>query len=305
MLQALTARPKRWAALTASLTLSLFLLHYFHWDDRALHIWQSSEVSSQQQLEKIWLPDYHAVIENQPISGLAEAETSGLTWNPQTNTLFTVTGQQAMLVELSLSGEILRSVDMQGFHDLEAVTVLGDGRFAVVEERPAKLSIFSLPAQASSINAEDVFSMSLGAARAHNKGFEGIAWDELNQRLLLAKERDPLGLFSLPFTPDTDSKLSKHALQELPSKHIFARDFSGLAIDPRTAHWLVLSDESRMLLEMNEEGETVSFMSFLAGFNGLTRSINQAEGVAIDAQGTIYVVSEPNLFYVFKRKTSD
>ena len=80
------------------------------------------------------------------------------------------------------------------------------------------------------------------------------------------------------------------------------RDFSSLAIDQRTGHLLVLSDESRMLLELDPQGNPVSFISLAMVFNGLTRSIKQAEGVAMDAQGTIYIVSEPNLFYVFKKQ---
>ena len=104
-----------------------------------------------------------------------------------------------------------------------------------------------------------------------------------------------MGCFSLPF-PD-DNNFPK-TLQELPSKHLFVRDMSSLAIDPRTGHMLVLSDESRLLVELDEHGETVSYISLVRGFK---KSINQAEGVAIDEHGTIYLVSEPNLFYVFKK----
>lgn len=77
------------------------------------------------------------------------------------------------------------------------------------------------------------------------------------------------------------------------------RDISGLDLDSRTGHLLVLSDESRMLLELDSRGEPFSFMSFMAGFNGLSQSIGQAEGVAMDGHGKIYVVGEPNLFYRF------
>ncbi|MCP9630896.1 SdiA-regulated domain-containing protein, partial [Rhodopseudomonas palustris] len=80
---------------------------------------------------------------------------------------------------------------------------------------------------------------------------------------------------------------------------------SALSVDPRTGHTLVLSAESHLLLELDEKGEPVSFISLLGGFNGLDSKIPRAEGVAIDDEGTIYMVSEPNLFYVFRKKSGE
>ncbi|MOA68884.1 hypothetical protein D3C78_1967350 [compost metagenome] len=56
-----------------------------------------------------------------------------------------------------------------------------------------------------------------------------------------------------------------------------------------------------MLLELDEKGEQVSFMTLLGGFNGLSKRIPRAEGVAMDEHGTLYIVSEPDLFYRFKK----
>ena len=58
---------------------------------------------------------------------------------------------------------------------------------------------------------------------------------------------------------------------------------------------------ARVLLELDEKGEPVSFISLLGGQSGLESRIPRAEGVAMDEEGTIYMVSEPNLFYVFRK----
>ena len=62
-----------------------------------------------------------------------------------------------------------------------------------------------------------------------------------------------------------------------------------------------MSDESRLVVELDTDGEPVSILSLLRGMHGLKRSVPQAEGVAMDDRGVLYLVSEPNLFYVFSK----
>ena len=93
-------------------------------------------------------------------------------------------------------------------------------------------------------------------------------------------------------------------MEPLPSDELYMRNISALSVDPRTGHSLVLSAQSKLLLEMDEHGQPVSFISLWGGMNGLHDSIPRAEGVAIDENGTIYMVSEPNLFYVFRKDKS-
>ena len=54
-----------------------------------------------------------------------------------------------------------------------------------------------------------------------------------------------------------------------------------------------------MVVEYSPDGQPLSMLGLRRGFHGLQRTIPQAEGLAIDSQRRIYVVSEPNLFYRF------
>jgi len=82
---------------------------------------------------------------------------------------------------------------------------------------------------------------------------------------------------------------------------LFVRDISSLHFDQYRKHLLVLSDESHLLLELSKEGKAISSMSLLAGQHGLKNMIMQAEGMTMDKKGGLYIVSEPNLFYVFRK----
>ncbi|WP_369958537.1 SdiA-regulated domain-containing protein [Pseudomonas benzenivorans] len=285
--------------LLALVVLAAASIDYLQWHKRAYFWFKQQGLSLAERQASIWLPGYRAVLQGKPLAGLEDDETSGLTYHPGSDTLFTVTGKNPQLVELSLDGEVLRRIRLTGFADPEGVELVADGRLAIIDERQRKLTAFDLADDALSIDAADYPAVDLGFADAGNKGFEGIAWDSRRQRVLLGKERSPLGLFSLPF-PGEDGAVG--ALQPVPAPNLFVRDISSLSFDARTGHSLLLSDESQLLLELDGEGEPVSFISLGSGRNGLGRGIEQAEGVAMDAGGAIYIVGEPNLLYVFKRK---
>lgn len=291
-------RTLRYSLLGAALILGGGVLRYLHLDDRA-QLWLSERnLSKGEQADSIWLPGYRAVLQGKPLAGLENDEASDLAYNPVTRTLFTVTGKTPMLVEISREGEVLRRIPLNGFANLEGVAVLENGNVAVTDERRRTLSIFTLDPLTRELDVHDADEFDLGFADSGNKGFEGIAWDPAQGRLLLGKEREPTAMFSLA---SDGSRSLAGELQPLPSYGLGMRNLSALSVDPRTGHVLALSAQSNLLLELDEAGEPVSFISLLGGFNGLESRIPRAEGVAMDEAGDIYMVSEPNLFYVFRR----
>ncbi|NUT75270.1 SdiA-regulated domain-containing protein [Pseudomonas sp. C1C7] len=268
-----------------------------HWDDRGvLWVKERFETTAQKQ-ESIWLPDYHAVIDAKPLPGMEKDEASDVAYDPQTKTLFSVMGKNPFLAELTLQGDVLRKMPLVGWSNPEAVTVLGNGLLAIVDERDHMVTIVKVDATTRELNIADFPKYDLGPSKDQNKAFEAVAWDARNQQLLLGEERPPA-----LFTWKSDGQKLIGDKQKLASDELDIRNLSALAIDPRTGHALVLSADSHLLLELDEKGEQVSFMTLLRGFNGLKNTIPRAEGVTMDEAGTLYIVSEPNLFYRFEKQ---
>ena len=268
-----------------------------HWDDRgALWVLERFE-SKKEQGESVWLPDYTAVIDAKALPGMEKDEASDLAYSPLTKTLFSVMGKNPFLVELTLEGDVLRKIPLVGWSNPEGVTVMENGLLAIVDEREHLLTLVKVDANTKSLNIADFPKYNLGVSKDQNKAFEAIAWDPRRQQLLLGEERPP-ALFAWQ---SNGSQVLRGSKQRVPSDELDLRNLSALSIDPRTGHTLVLSADSHMLLELDEAGEQVSFMTLLRGFNGLKNTIPRAEGVAIDEQGTLYMVSEPNLFYRFEK----
>ncbi|WP_414154482.1 SdiA-regulated domain-containing protein [Pseudomonas sp. BNK-43-a] len=268
-----------------------------HWDDRGL-LWVKERFeSSAERIESVWLPDYLVDIDAKPLPGMDEDEASDLSFNPQTRTLFAVMGKNPFLVELTLDGDVLRKIPLVGWENPEGLAVLENGLIAIVDERNHDLTLVKVDASTSTLNHDDFPSYDLGKSVKSNKGFEAIAWDPMRQRLIIGEERPPR-LFT--WSADGRGPL-KGGKQLLPSDELDLRNLSALAVDPRTGHLLVLSADSNMLLELDEKGEQVSFMTLLGAFNGLGSRVPRAEGVTMDDQGNLYMVSEPALFYRFKK----
>ncbi|MEG0067732.1 MAG: SdiA-regulated domain-containing protein [Pseudomonas sp.] len=268
-----------------------------HWDDRGL-LWVLERFESKaEQKESIWLPDYRVVIDAKSLPGMEKDEASDLAYNPQTKTLFSVMGKNPFLVELSLQGEVLRKMPLVGWSNPEGLSAMENGLMAIVDERQHMLSIVKVDADTRELNIANFPKYDLGPSKDQNKAFEAITWDPRNQQLLLGEERPP-ALFTWKSDGGQTLKGDK---QKLSSDELDIRNLSALATDPRTGHLLVLSADSHLLLELDEKGEQVSFMTLLGGFNGLKNTIPRAEGVTMDEAGTLYMVSEPNLFYRFEK----
>ncbi|WP_437880164.1 SdiA-regulated domain-containing protein [Pseudomonas sp. LRF_L74] len=261
--------------------------------------WQHA---SEWQHRSIWLPDYVADIQAQPIEGLSDV--SALTYDPGRHTLFTVTNKNPHVIELSLDGKVLRQVPLTGFSDPEAIEYISPGVYVIIEERLQRLVKVHLEDDTQVIDATYAQQLSLGIGLNGNKGFEGLAYDPINHRLFAAKERDPVRIYEIRGFPGTsqDAPYSVHVVDD-PERdaQLFVRDLSSLQYDERSGHLLALSDESHLVLELDADGKPISSLSLLAGQHGLKARVPQAEGVAMDGAGNLYLVSEPNLFYRFKR----
>jgi uncharacterized protein YjiK len=146
--------------------------------------------------------------------------------------------------------------------------------------------------------------MTLGVHMSGNKGFEGLAYDSVGKRLFVAKERDPMLIYEVQGFPhyNPEKSYAVHVVNN-PKRDagMFVTDLSSLQYDERSGHLLALSDESRLILELDVDGRPLSTLSLSKGRQGLQKTVPQAEGIAMDDDGTMYLVSEPNLFYVFKK----
>ncbi|KAI2682607.1 SdiA-regulated domain-containing protein [Pseudomonas sp. TNT3] len=286
-----------WLLLVAAVVYGLAVA--MHWDDRGvLWVMERFETPTERQ-ESIWLPDYQAVIDAKLLPGMEKDEASDLAYNPQTKTLFSVMGKNPFLVELTLQGDVLRKMPLVGWSNPEGLTVMDNGLLAIVDEREHLLSIVKVDAQTRELNIADFPKYDLGPSKDQNKAFEAIVWDARNQQMLLGEERPP-ALFT--WKSNDNGQTLAGDKQKLDSDELDIRNLSALAIDPRTGHTLVLSADSHLLLELDEKGEQVSFMTLLGGFNGLKKTIPRAEGMTMDEAGNLYMVSEPNLFYRFEKQ---
>lgn len=263
-------------------------------------------------LQAVWLPDnaqsigldqYQVVVEAHVIEGLSD-DVSALTYDPVRKSLFTVTNKNAELIELSLDGKILRRVALIGFGDPEAVEFISADIYVVTDERQQRLIKIHLEQDTTFLDAADAEQMTLGVHMSGNKGFEGLAYDSVGKRLFVAKERDPMLIYEVQGFPhyNPEKSYAVHVVNN-PKRDagMFVRDLSSLQYDERSGHLMALSDESRLILELDIDGRPLSTMSLSKGRQGLQRTVPQAEGMAMDDDGTLYLVSEPNLFYTFKK----
>lgn len=273
---------------------------FVRWPAVVLH-WQQATADAAQRERALWLPDYRVEIEARPLAGIA-ANVSGLTYDPDRRTLFAVTNARPGVIELSLAGDVLRRIPLSGIGDPEAIEYVGPGAYVLADERQQALVHVRIDEGTRAIDAGQAPRLALGIGRNGNKGFEGLAFDAASGRLFVAKERDPQRIYEVRGFPYAATAAVDIAEDKVRDASLPGSDLAGLHFDAASGHLLALSEESRRLVEFAADGRPLSSLSLAAGRSGLQRAVPQAEGVTLDEQGRLYLVSEPNLFYRFTRQ---
>ncbi|MDH4612648.1 SdiA-regulated domain-containing protein [Pseudomonas sp. BN102] len=285
-------------------SISVAVSKFHHWDERLFFDLKSHLNASVWKGKSIWLPGYSAYIDAKPVKGIEQNLSSIVYDYDQDRLLAVINDGPTELVALSKTGNVTGHYPLVGFEDIEGLAYMGGGRVVIVDERTQQLSFFQLPATPQSIHADDVQSLSLGFHLNGNKGFEGVTYDAETDRLFVVKERNPRQLYEISGMGSSLGQRMQIKIRDLTSwidDKVFATDLSDIHFDPKTKHLVILSDESKLMVEMTTEGELVSFRNLVGWLSELKQSAPQPEGVTLDKDGNLYVVSEPNLFYAFRK----
>ena len=294
----------RWKLLGSVLILSALLagIHHYRLDALLWHVWKTQVARHILPDTSLNLNDYRASIEAKAIDGI-EDDLSGLTYNAETNTLFSVSNGKPLIFEIDLDGNLLREIKVEGVRDMEGISHVDDNRYVVVDEYDQRIILVEIDANTRSINTAGNLQISLGiSATKNNKNFEGVSWDEKNHRLLVVKERNPASIIEITGFAENAinaNRLRVSQIEPASFSRMKLRDFSSITYHNDSGNLLLLSDESRMAVEFDEDGHAISALALWRGFHGLKNNVPQAEGIAIGPEGQIFIVSEPNLFYVF------
>lgn len=225
---------------------------------------------------------------------------SGLTYNRDTGTLFAVINAPEQLLELDTDGNVLRTIPLAGFEDTEGVAHIGNNHFAIIEERRRGVVLVEVTAQTTQLDLAGQRRLSLPSGDRNNNGFEGLAADRANDRLFIVSEKNPRQLWQIDGFTGAGGSLILSTPLDVEKNNIGNRDLSGVYFDDVHQNLLLLSDESKLLTEINLRGTVISRMQLQDGVSGLSEDIPQPEGVTLDDRGFLYILSEPNLLFRFE-----
>lgn len=204
-------------------------------------------------------------------------EPSGLAYDPQTDTLWTVRDGGGGVYQLDKRGELLTIIDIRT-NDLEGIAYnpLSD-TFLLAEERHRE--ILEIDRQG---NVLRTIAVPIKWRMWHiNHGIEGVTINPRNGHVFVVNEKSPVAVMELD---ENGSIVKSFEVEE-------ADDLSGIHYDYQSGNLLVLSHESKKVMEFTPEGSLKGSFSI---------DIPQAEGITRDASGNIYVICEKSkTLYVF------
>lgn len=230
-------------------------------------------------------------------------EASAVTYARDRGTLFVVGDEGLGVLELSRTGAVLGTMafDWAGTgstnNDAEGLTYLGAGRLVVVDERPQVAYRFDYAAGSTvALNAQPRVAITGSAASVGNVGTEGISYDPRDGRFFSVKQDTPAALRvsrldfavgggSAATTTLFSGATALFGLSSLSDVQTLS-GVDSLAGTAAADHLLILSLDSRRLIEIDRSGNTLSSLDLAS------LTAQAIEGVTIDEFGTLFLVAE-------------
>jgi uncharacterized protein YjiK len=220
---------------------------------------------------------------------------SGITYRPESGTLFLVSNTPTRVYEITTRGHLIRQIDLVGFLDTEDIVFVEKQTFAVIEEKRRTIIIFQIFPETKSVRYADCRRIQALPPRGGNTGLEGLAWDPDTRTFLISKENHPRAVYTVPFD-------SKKGAQEIPALNnlpwIKLGSYSGIYFDRVSCRLLILSRKSGKIKDYSLEGREKGSLNLFRFIHGIIRT----EGLTIVPGGELYVSSEPDRVDVFQKR---
>lgn len=248
-----------------------------------------------------------------PANSLLAQEVSAVTYNWDTQTLFVVGDGGTSIVQVSKTGQLINSMTLatgsspQGttFYDPEGLTYIGNGKFVLVEERDRQAVEFTYVA-GTTLTRSAAQTVKLGTTIG-NIGLEGLCYDPMTSGFIFAKETQPQGIFQTgidfvagtatngsPSTVNSTTLFDPALANVLDFADVFALStLPALNGQPNYGNLLVLSQESGKVVNISRSGVVSSSLTIVSDpGNPLSLPDQQHEGLTMDSDGILYIVSE-------------
>lgn len=248
-----------------------------------------------------------------PANNLLAQEVSAVTYNKDTDTLFVLGDGGTSITQVSKTGQLIDTMTLatgsspQGteFYDPEGLTYIGNGQFVMVEERDRRAVLFTYEA-GGTLTRTEAKTVQLGT-NVGNVGLEGLSYDPLTGGYIFVKEKTPEGVFQTtidfdngtasngsPTTINSANLFDPALLNVVDLADVYALSNLGTAIGTsEEGNLLLLSQESGKILEVDRAGTVLSTLTLQSDpGNPLDIVSQQHEGLTMDADGNLYVVSE-------------
>lgn len=229
---------------------------------------------------------------------------SGLTWDKENNRLVAIVNSPPEIHFFTPDALPFKTVKLVNFSDTEAISHVSENLFAIVNERRMNIVLARIDSNTQTVDAKDLPHIRIAGEITTNKGIEGLTYDPSTSTFFAVKEKSPKIVYQIHIkkwpgshSNDTEMEFNVKPAWELPLFTYWLRDFSGIHLDANTGHFLILSDDSKSIVEVETDGKYVRRFSLK---RLLKTSIPQPEGIAISPDNRLYILSEPNMLYIFK-----